>query len=125
MIRLPDKQVMLIIVVLVSACSPQSIGALADADRCFGYANDGMPPDVYEDLAELAEIPMDTINSFLASPAYSANPQAWDWSMCLSRYGWTCEGGSGVGTLFPTPPTRCVSPDATLQRVFENPFLTE
>jgi hypothetical protein len=114
---------MTLVVVLMAACGPQTISDLADADRCFGYAEEGMPSEVYDDLAELADIPRGTIDSFLASPAYSANPQAWDWSLCLSRFGWICEGGSGVGTLNPTPPTQCVSQGETLQRVHGNPFL--
>jgi len=111
----------ILVVGTLAGCRPdQMVDASLDVRRCTDTAEEGIDIDMLTELAERADVPLDALLGFLVSEAYVANPKAWDFVFCLGYYGWECYGGTGVGTLNPTPPTECRSSGDTFL-VVENP----
>lgn len=110
---------------LLAGCSPFELASdSADLERCTELSRETVD-EAYSYIVSESDITLDMITNFRNSPAYLANPDAWDWSTCLTRLGWNCTGGTGIGTLAPTPPTQCDSPegdDMVIQTVI-NPFI--
>ena len=97
---------------------------MSDSDRCVEL-DPAVVDEVYTYIVNNSDVTLDMVSNFRASSAYLVNEDAWDWAMCLTRFGWRCSGGSGIGTLVPTPPTECESEpgDDASSVIVSNPLL--
>lgn len=113
-----------LIALVTSGCDPAEVAdSSADLRRCNEMAPESLDIEVVNSITDGDPDMQDAMAEFVRSPAYRANPDAWNWSFCLGAYGWVCDGGSGAGTLSPTPPTECRSQGRASQIHADNPHV--